>query len=475
MTKHSLLIVASNFPPIQSAGVYRTLRMVKYLPGLGWKLQILTLSTDNLPSGIRTDNALLDQVDPNIPIYRAVASNPIETINTLTGRDKRRVKRKARVLLDAANRSNKQKPKQATDNTGWIQRLKDRITLPWMTPDRLVGWIRHATKRGIEAIKENNTEVVYSSGPEWSNHLVAKRLVTKQSLPWVADFRDPWVGNAFRSRRNNNSWEGRKNQSLELEVFELADVVIFNTERARQDAILRAGKFLTGKSNVIPNGYDPADFAKVLSGAQPKLNRHDAGPLRILHTGAFYGRRNIDSLLNVFGRMKKAGTLSKDDLHLDLIGRVRENEKDLIDRYSINDLCTITPPLPHGECLQQMMKAHVLLLVQTDAPLCIPGKLYEYIAVNKPVITLAGDGATADLVKKEGLGPCVAPGDLDQIESVLLQLIKQHRSKQLTPPDQTIHERFDGKRQMIQFNEALRQAITNKHRRSRTIQGANDE
>ena len=462
----SCLIIASNFPPIQSAGVYRTLRMAKYLPALGWKLNILTLSTNTLQQGTSIDPALLDQIPTDIQIYRAPARFPIEKLNRILGRNRQSAKEKVALNgITGGGTTTGKMPKKSS--AGFYQRLKDQLTLPWMTPDRMVGWVGPAAKLGTVAVRESETNVIYSSGPPWSNHLVAVRIVAATGLPWVADFRDPWGGNAFRPGRSGDTWAGRKHRELESRVYRNASVVIFNTDRSRSDAVDRIGESLANKSVVIPNGFDPAHFEGLdLSSSSPDTVKPASEPLQIIHAGSFYGKRNVDSLLSAIGELKRAGKLSAADVQLSLIGRVREHEQTLVKQHSIRDIVALEPPVSHHDCLQRLRDADLLLLVQTEAPLCIPGKLYEYIAIGKPVLTVASDGATADLVAAESIGECIAPTDITGLKICLLDLVDRHRNGGIKRRDVSVRNRYDGSRQMELFDTVLRRAMVDPETRS---------
>jgi len=460
------LIVASNFPPIQSAGVYRTLRLVKYLPNHGWRLKVLTLSTDTLLPNATTDFSLLDQIAKDIEVYRAPARFPIETFNRVTGRAKRKrpqldITPKQDLTTESAAHDRQQLVSDSMRNgnlSGWSQRLKDRLTIPWKTPDRLIGWVGAAAKLGTQVVRNSTPDLIYSSGPPWSNHLVAGKIVSATGLPWVADFRDPWVGNAFRPNRSGDTWAGRKHRMLEANVYMSASTVIFNTARARYDAIDRIGDSLAKKSVVIPNGFDPEHFEVINTQPNENLPKRTK-PIQMIHAGAFYGKRNVDSMLAVIGEMKQAGKLSAGDFQLELIGKIRSHEKSLIEQHSISDLVTQTPPMPHQKCLERLFTADVLLLVQTEAPLCIPGKLYEYVALEKPILTLAAEGSTADLVAQENLGPCIDPADRALLEAGLHHLLQQIGSGEFQQQDRSVRDRYDGYQQMALFDEVFRRAI----------------
>ena len=452
----SCLIIASNFPPVHSAGVYRTVRIVKYLLAHNWNLSVLTLDTNTLPAGTKVDANLLGQVDDSIEIFRAPAQFPIERFNQIFGRNQKSRKTNSSTV-SVATRIDKEISE--SPSISLFQRLKDRVTIPWMTPDRLVGWVRPAAKLGIATVKKNKPELLYSSGPPWSNHLVGSRVVAATGIPWVADFRDPWGGNAFRPSRGEDTWAGRQHRRLELEVYRAANVVIFNTDRARQDAIDRTGEWLADKSIVIPNGFDPACFVEI---AEPTSVASSDGPLRMIHAGAFYGQRNIDSLLLSIGELKRSCELESCDFQLELVGTPRPHEQKLVDEQQIQDFVTFVPAMPHRDCLQRLSSAHVLLLVQTGAPLCVPGKLYEYIALNKPIFTLSGAGSTADLVAKEGLGHCIDPNNVPQLKSALSDLLQQYRADHLNPPNSSSRSCYDGKKQMTLFDNAFRRAIASR-------------
>jgi glycosyltransferase involved in cell wall biosynthesis len=471
------LIVASHFPPFQSAGVFRTIRIAKYLPEHDWQLQVLTLDPRSYLAGSSTAPQSLDQIPDKVRIHRTKAKHPIEWIQRAKGwlrQDKPQPKRKdAAAQSHAASERASQARSAVAPSVGRVQRVKDAITLPWMTPDRWIGWLPFATHAGKQILRDYEFDVLYSSGPPWTNHLVAERLKRAATTPWVADFRDPWVGNNFRPQRRGDTWTGRRHQALEQRVIKAADVVIFNTSRAREEAIERYPELSENKFLVIPNGFDPSDFAMLSPEATscpatlaPSTDSApDDGknqPLRFVHSGAFYGKRNVDALLHALGDLIDQGRLGRSDVCVELIGAARpkrSRESEIIAERGIADVVKVLPPIPHDQCLKELAAANVLLLVQTDAPLCVPGKLYEYIAVGKPILTLAGGGSTADVVAEENLGPCIDPAESEQLKESLCDLVRQHQEGGLPKPCGSAVDRFNGRSQMKLFDAALHQAI----------------
>ena len=181
----------------------------------------------------------------------------------------------------------------------------------------------------------------------------------------------------------------------------------------------------------------------------------------MIHAGSFYGKRNVDTLLQAIGNLKQSGVLTTKNYQLELVGNVRDHEKQVIEDLSIGDLVMLTPAVSHSECLDRLNASDVLLLVQTDAPLCVPGKLYEYIAIGKPIFTLAADGATAELVKRERLGICCDPANIAQIEISLVQLLDQNRTGQFETASASVRDRYDGCKQMTTFDSIFQRVIFN--------------
>ncbi len=467
---NSCLIVASHFPPINAAGVYRTMRLARFLPDRGWSIHVLTLDPKAYLNGSSLSLDLLEQIPRQTVVHRTSAIHPSEWIARVKsiGFPAPLGGSAGKRNAPSSESTNGSSSAVSSGSAEWdrdeppkrdrlSRRVKDAVTLPWMTPDRWIGWMPFAVWRGRQILRRFPIDLIYSSGPPWTNHLIAEKLHRSRSIPWVADFRDPWLGNAFRSNRSGDSWCARKHQSLEASVYRHADCVIFNTDRARENAIERIGVELRAKSIVIPNGFDPTQYDSIRSTA---AQGDGTQPLKLAHAGSFYGKRNVNELLKVISELKQAGQMTANDLQLELIGRIRDEEQSLIEQYSIGDMVHLIPPIPHSQCLERLSSADVLLLVQTEAPLCVPGKLYEYIEIGRPIFTLASEGATTDLVESADLGYCVDPMDRTALRSALLGLLAGHRSHTLRAPDEVTRDRFNGRNQCELFDSASRQVMS---------------
>lgn len=452
---------------MRSAGVFRTLRLTRYLPEYEWSIHVLTIDENAYLAGTSKSQELLKSVPSNVCIHRTMAKHPLEWINGARdwfrgGVQKPRQFAPTQIVGEASSEDRASRRSRKRQQS-LVQRMKDGITVPLMTPDRWIGWLPFAVREGKQILNRHPIDLIYSSGPPWTNHLVAHRLSQATGTAWVADFRDPWLGNNFRPQRQGDTWVGRRHQLLEKRVIESADVVVVNTGRAFESVVDRYPDLRPGKICVIPNGYDPADFAESNNeDSAQAVSSDQKRPMKLVHAGAFYGKRNVDSLIMAVGELIRDKQISASDLRIDLIGARRANrihESDLVKANGIEEIVSVLPSVPHEECVEELRNADVLLLVQTDAPLCVPGKVFEYIAIGRPILTLSGAGATADLVQHEKLGPCVDPRDMEQLKSHLLDLTQQHRSEQLTASAGTAEETYNGRSQMVLFDSAFKNAI----------------
>src|SRR5207302_1335379 len=198
-------------------------------------------------------------------------------------------------------------------------------------------------------------------------HLVAFGLRRNGAPPWLADFRDPWIGNPFSPPRPR--WAEALNRRLERRVVRAADLVTCVSEHHRTELEER---YPGVDVELIENGYDPADF----EGLEPV--RNGAGELSLVHTGSFYGVRTPQLLLDALERLPE-------NVRLFLVGGSTEMVDRMIESRHLNGRVVTTKPVAHREALAHGLGADVLVVVPgPDAAL--PGKLYEYAAMGKPVL-----------------------------------------------------------------------------------------
>ncbi len=224
-----------------------------------------------------------------------------------------------------------------------------------------------------------------------------------------------------------------------------ADRCVFNTDRMA-DEFRGVYPDLANRFLAIPNGYDPEASAPRRLEPEAKLPH----PLTLLHAGTLYRRRTPMPLIEAIRRLRDAGQISHADLRLRLVGTIDPafGAGGFVATHGLGDLVSVEPPVARDTSLQLMDDADVLLLIQPDTQLQVPGKLFEYLQFRKPVLALASPtGATADIVTHYGLGDVAPDDDPDAIAQILLQYIQRHRAGSLGGQDlSAAFAAFDGRR-----------------------------
>jgi len=396
-----LLVVTYHFPPSAEVGGLRVQKFVKHLPALGWHPQVLTI-----------DERDCDALDYSR--LRDVASATIERTRVLHDpatvfvRVRRRLARR-RVTSDA----DRARPGAVSDERGRLRRTVIELS---RVPDPQVGWLPLALARVLRIRRRGRIDAVLTSGPPQTCHLVGLVLKELTGVPWLADFRDPWVGNPRGGEEIAVS--RRINATLERWVIRAADRVVSTNDVHRAELAARypgLGKFVT-----ISNGFDADDCAKV---PDPEL------PARftIVHLGTIYGRRSARSSVQALAELITDGTIPSSDVHLALIGAGGTPEP--LPPHVAGPLATSVEYLDtvdYVDALTWMHRADVLLLLAQGQPRQVPAKTFDYLAMGGSILAVTdADGATASIVRD--VGGTVVPDEIAPIKAAIAAAYARYR------------------------------------------------
>ena len=369
--KHALF-VAFHFPPeASSSGVLRTLKYTRYLGGHGWRVTVLTL--DRQAYDVQ-DASLEQQIPPDVRVVRT-------------------------PFLDVK------------------RTLSIRGVYPGSVavPDRWIGWWPWAIQAGRHVMRTDPVDLIYSTSPHATAHLVALRLVGRDGPPWVADFRDPWYEEPPEAGTLRVvHWAGRH---LERRVVQRASRVIASTGELRSALASRYQDEPAGKFFAIPNGYDEEDFAGV---AVQAVDR--GGELLIVHVGSLNPIfRDPRPLFAAVREAAARGSIDVSKVRFRFLGGgdfagSREMRR-AVDAMGLAGRVEFLPRVDYERALAEQAKAGLLLLLQASADTAdlVPAKLYEYLRAGRPVLALVAPGATAELMQETGGGWVVDPGSPDAL------------------------------------------------------------
>ncbi len=381
-----VLMISYLFPPMGGGGVQRMLKFVKYLPDFGWTPHILTCQP---PRGGLRDEGLLKEIPMSTPITRSPALLP---------------------------------PR-------WLPwRVRDFITRWLLTVDEQVGWLPFANRAARRIIQENPVQVIYSTSAPYSAHLIARQLHQRTLLPWVADFRDPWIGN-FNLRFPtpvHRKWVER----LERQVIQDADRILVVSPPMGRSFCERIAGIFPEKITWLPNGFDAQDFSNA-----PTIKR-DKDCFYLVYTGSFYTRGLTASpILHAIQMALQSGRIPRRRMRVQLIGNIGKSTQKCISELGLSDLIETPGYVSHEQSIAHLLAAEALLLVigsSLDSSMVYTGKVFEYLGANKPILCLADDGVAAKLIRDTHTGIVVPPDDVSQISQNLVAMYQQWQTGQLS-------------------------------------------
>jgi glycosyltransferase involved in cell wall biosynthesis len=422
----TVLIVVHDYPPIYSAGTERVLKFSQHLPDFGYRPIILTTARYG---------GLSDDAEQKV--FRAG-----DLVHTLFSPLRRR-----KVAGAAAS---DQVRIATVSNQSALGRLRDRA----MLPDTKIGWRLPATRLGRRLVAELQPQIIFSSSPPETAHLIAGSLARATGVPWVADLRDGWLFEPpvpdLRASSVRRALEGR----MERAMAATAAAVVAVTDPIVEDLRERYAGII-GRTATISNGYDAAGFAGL------ERQRPADGAFRLTYTGAFSGSsqgRSADSLFAAIAQVAAADPATP--LRLEIVGPVTDQERSLAERHGIAELVSFLPPVPRREAYQRQMDADALLLVTAPGVRSVAtSKLYDYIGAGRPILALAEGNAAAETVRRFGLGVTVAPDNLAAIADGLRELMRRHAAGEGWPGFAEARRHFE-RRQLTEslarlFDEVL--------------------
>lgn len=375
----TVLVIAYYFPPLGGAGVQRTLKFVKYLPDYGWLAHVLTVHDQ----ASLQDSSLVAEIPAEIPITRT----PF-------------------LRLPA--------------RLPW--RLRNFISRWFLIVDEQLGWLPYAVSAGQRIIAESgDIQAIYSSSAPYTAHLIASQLHRRTKLPWVADFRDPWMENP--TLKFPTALHRITNERLERSIFAEADRIILNTDTSRQCYIQKYSNLPATKFITIPNGYDQADLSitRQESPVDPAFT--------IVHLGSLYRKtRSSEYFLRALHEAFQAGRLAPGKVRVHFVGAIDKETKDFVRQLKLSDCVELLGYLPHQQALNYLFAADLLLLIPSygeGSELFVPAKLFEYLASLKPILCLAEPGACADLILQARAGWVVSPKANREIADQLVSIYQQ--------------------------------------------------
>lgn len=438
---HRVLMVAYYFPPDSSSGSLRPFYWANCLSRMGWEVSVLTVKKEKFLPEQPVDIELAKGIQPGVHVVR---TNIFRFRNNLLFLKDLLFNFKINPSSDFIKPKDRPSSINSQDRR-LFREIKDILTEMPASPDQHIGWLPFAVVRGLRIIKKNRIDVIYATGSPWTCFLIGAILKWLTGRPLILDFRDPWVSNpGFLVRP---ALLRKLETFMEQYVVHVADGIIANTEELKTNFLHRY-KFLSSDlTTCITNGFNAYQDLRVPDnphGLLPQRNRKipwgdfhikdSHQKLIFTHAGSLYFSRNPKNLLLALKKLLSLGNILEKEIQFTFLGGIEIDDPEIPDLLATPELKTcvkILPRVPHTKVGAYLLESDILFLIQPDFPLQVPRKLFDYIAVRKPILAITNvEGATAHLVQKYNLG-IVANNQVDVIASAIYSFYQKWKDASL--------------------------------------------
>ena len=433
MSNLRALVVSYAFPPVGGAGVQRVLKLVKYLPSHGVTPAVLTAANASVPL---RDESLVRDIPEFTEVLRASTLEPGY--------------RAKQLAWNAA----------AVAAPGFLARCKRqlvRLGRQLVVPDPQVLWLPSAGfMLGARLASRDADDVVFISGPPFSQFLLAALGRLRPRTAVVLDYRDEWTTTQSVFEMGGSA---RAGAWLERAILRSAHAVTTATDAFRSELLARFDFLDPSRVHAVPNGYDPDDFPTPLP--SPRTDR-----FVLTYVGTVFrltsARGLLDAIRLLHAREPELGKL----LEVRFIGRVVETEASYFEGTEAIGVRRLGY-LKHEQALTELARSHTVLCLLDDLPgasRIYPAKIFEIMYLGRPCLALAPEGALADLVRNHALGDVIHPRDSATILAGLSRRLREFRDRSAGACNETVPravdiERFHRQRQAGEFARIFRAAV----------------
>ena len=370
--RKKVLIIAYYWPPAGGPGVQRWLKFVKYLPD--FDIEPIVFVPDN-PSYPITDHSLVKEVPEDVKILRLPIKEPYKFAKLFSKKNTTTI---SKGIIPASKKQS------------LLERLMLFVRGNFFIPDARVGWVKPSTLFLSEFITKHNIKNIVTTGPPHSLHLIGLNLKQNFNLRWLADFRDPWTTIGYHKQLKLTQAAQNKHKRLEAKVLEIADDIIVTSRVTK----LEFEKLTKTPIHVITNGFDTESVTNIERDKK----------FTISHIGSLLSKRNPEILWEVLLELTSSNKTFKADFRLNLVGFVSEEIKNNLIHLGLSDCINDVGYVSHKEAITYQNKSQVLLLIEIDSEdtrCIIPGKLFEYMIAQRPILAIGPEGSDVEGILKE--------------------------------------------------------------------------
>ncbi|NQY05887.1 MAG: glycosyltransferase [Flavobacteriaceae bacterium] len=397
-----VLIISYYWPPAGGPGFQIWLNFVKYLTV--FDIDPIVFIPEN-PSYPIIDEYVTSEVAPKITVLKHKIFEPYQFASVLSNK-------KTKAISSGLIKEEKQ---------SFMERLLLYIRGNFFIPDARKFWVKPSVKFLQEYLSKNSIDIIISTGPPHSLHLIGLQLKQQLDIRWIADFRDPWTTIGYHDRLKLSSKSKKKHRKLESQVLNQADDILVTSPSTKKEFELLTQKPIT----VITNGFDDLTLTKT------QLDKK----FSCSHIGSLLAKRNPIVLWEVFAEIIQENPSFKEDFELNLIGKVSAEIVASIEKAGLKEHLNLFGYVSHEEARDYQMTSQVLLLIEIDAAYAqciIPGKLYEYMQSGRPIIGLGPEKADfKQIINETNTGFTFNYNEKERLKKTVFNLYQSYKENNL--------------------------------------------
>ncbi len=398
-----VLIITYYWPPAGGPGVQRWLKFVKYLRDFDIEPVVYVPENPHYPL---QDTSLLKEIPEGIVVLKKHIKEPYFLAKIFS-------KKKTKQISSGIITTKKQ---------SLVEKLLLWVRGNLFIPDARVLWVKPSVAYLSKYLKEENINLIITSGPPHSIHLIGLKLQEKMGVKWVADFRDPWTSIGYHYKLKLTKKSQNKHEQLEAKVLQAADQIIVTSPTTKAQF-----EILTDTPiEVITNGFD------VAISEEKSLD----DKFTISHIGSLLTERNPVSLWKVLSELVSENKDFSNDFQLQLAGVVSDEVLQIISSFGLQGNLKNLGYLSHSDAIAFQRKSQVLLIVEIDSlanRAIIPGKLFEYMAANRPILALGPKGSDMEeIIETTESGQFLAYANDTELKKTIVSWYHSYKGGNLT-------------------------------------------
>lgn len=395
-----VLIICYYWPPAGGPGVQRWLKFVKYFRDFQIEPVLFIPKNPHYPI---IDESLSIEVPKDLEIIRHPIKEPYKYARLFS---KKKTNKISSGIID------EKKPSV-------IEKLLLYARGNLFIPDARIGWVEPSVNFLQHYLSKNtDIETLITTGPPHSLHLIGLQLKKRIGIKWLADFRDPWTTIHYHKSLRLSKIAQKKHEKLEKKVLQAADAIVVTSPTTQRDF-----QHLTNKPiELITNGFDNTET----------IPKSMDSKFSLTHIGSLLSNRNPEILWRVLSELIHEVKGFKEDLELKLVGLVAQEVKQSILQCGLSENLNLIGYVSHKEAISFQNSAQVLVLIEmnkTETSAIIPGKLFEYLRSNRPILAFGPEGSDVKgILLETQAGDFFSYSEKDRLKNKIKDLYQAYKS-----------------------------------------------